>query len=137
MGLLGEFPNPPPRKPPDGEFGYLRRKKPVACSREDLILRVGQGYLPLIRTVWTPESPFLVSVNEVPYLQEALRRQTAAALRFEFAAHLINTLLSGALTLLVRNLEALIFLGCLALLALSLLSCLLTVRNIRRLTRSS
>jgi hypothetical protein len=137
MSLLGEVPNPPPKKPSVGEYGYLRWKKPVACSRDELIHRVGRGDLPLIQRVWTPESPHIVSINEVSFLEEALRRQTAAGLKFEFAAHIAKTILFGGLTLLFRNLGVLVFLGCLAICALSLMSCLLTARNIRRLTSRS
>ena len=133
MSLLGEVPSPPPQKPAEGDFGYLRWKKPVACSREELILRVARGALPLIRSVWTPESPHLVSVNEVPFLQEALRRQTASGLKVVFAVRLAATLLFGGLTLLGWSFGAFASLAFLAF-ALSLINCLLTARDIRRLT---
>ncbi|HEV2859508.1 MAG TPA: rhomboid family intramembrane serine protease [Pyrinomonadaceae bacterium] len=68
-----------PEKPDDGaEYGYVLSDSHHGCSREILEERsaeVNAWGSPTVVRVWTPESPYLVLPEEVPWLHDAVRKR--------------------------------------------------------------
>lgn len=70
-----------PPKPSDGTYGYMEKDRPTECSQETLIKRCRQTANSQSMLVWAPESPRIVPAIELPFLHDAIREQTRAAMR--------------------------------------------------------
>ncbi len=56
--------------------GRLRRLRPRGCSQEELIARCEDLKASPIILVWTPDSPFIQNIREVPFLADAFVRRS-------------------------------------------------------------
>lgn len=70
-------------RPIESDYGYYEkigrwpsyRLRPRSCTREELIARIEDLSATRVTQVWTPESPNLRSVREIPFLQDAVVRR--------------------------------------------------------------
>lgn len=91
-----------PEAPEGYPYGYLRRGKLVACNPEELFRECTRNGLSAVHLVWTPDSPRLVTVNEVGFLFEALRRRARSFIWMNLGAGVAGCLVFGALYLYFR-----------------------------------
>ncbi|HSS19805.1 MAG TPA: rhomboid family intramembrane serine protease [Pyrinomonadaceae bacterium] len=60
-------------KPKVSDYGYLIKDQSIGCSKEDLIKEASRG--PLLRLVWTPETPEPVRPETVSFLTPAFKKR--------------------------------------------------------------
>ncbi|MCL4178405.1 MAG: rhomboid family intramembrane serine protease [Verrucomicrobia bacterium] len=66
-----------PRKPDQGEYGYVNGRKLISCSQEELIERCkSMGYNSTeVSLAWTPEVDRVVPVESIPFLFGAIKEK--------------------------------------------------------------
>lgn len=95
--LPWEAPDLFPLKPAGaGDYGYVARRRAVACTREQLIDAAARLDVP-VGLVWTPDSPRLVAPEEVPFLFEAVRTREIKESEYSRRTALIHVLMWSAL----------------------------------------
>ena len=76
-------------------YGYRQDKTSHRCSQQALIEQIQRDTSKKITLVWTPESPHLLPVEEVPWLFEAVRAREHAYLKQARFYAIMNTVLWG------------------------------------------
>ncbi|EAZ91641.1 hypothetical protein [Crocosphaera chwakensis] len=78
-------------------YGYCTGKKLVTCSRPSLIENVKSDSKKLINLVWTPDTPHLVSPEEVSWLVDALYAREKTHFKQALRLDVINCLMWGGI----------------------------------------
>lgn len=81
-----------PVKPAGEDYGYMEKGKLKACTREQLIERCSGLELPEIELVWHPNTPRLVPIMTVDFLQDGLRDREKKVLKRNFNVGLFNVI---------------------------------------------
>jgi membrane associated rhomboid family serine protease len=82
--------------PANVPFGFWGRQGPQACASPEVLARAVAGDVAQqIRLVWTPESPYLVPPEQVPYLVKAVAVRKRATLRQRMGRAGMNGLIWG------------------------------------------
>lgn len=92
-----------PAKPEGQDYGYLKGRKLVGCTREQLVARCARFRFFDSQLVWLPETPRLIPAARVDFLYEPLRRRFKKWLIFEVVKGALITLALGLLAWAVRD----------------------------------
>ena len=91
-----------PAKPLGADYGYLDNGRLIGCSQQELIQRASHSGFAPIHLAWTPASPRITTVQQIPFLFEAVRASVQRGLRTAFRNGLLNAAFWAGLILAIR-----------------------------------
>jgi len=97
-----------PSKPTENSYGYLKARKPVTCTREELISACGSASISAPNgPVWTPETTRTVSPVQIEWLLPAIKARARTNHVNALGMALVNVLSIGLIVAIVgRNAQS-------------------------------
>ncbi|MEL7409332.1 MAG: rhomboid family intramembrane serine protease [Cyanobacteria bacterium J06558_2] len=83
--------------PSTDTYGYCNGEKLLTCSRPSLIENIKSDHKKLITLIWTPETPYLVSPEEIVWLHDALHAREKSFFKKALQSDFLNCLFWGAI----------------------------------------